>query len=240
MPVMPAVQRWNLNGVIMLPFILDEIRDAIASTATSLRRSMRIVGSLNGAIDSPIPEQNITLHLASHFIDRGYAVYAEPALQTSKSRIDLLCANREFTLAIEVKSFGQRRFDHILSDVNRLAGEESSGPGFHPQAAPRKDDVDKDSFWKGKPIIGMVVIQSYAGFLIEELWHLQVADSDEFKPRVHEMEEIKGAHHSDFQKLAERLQSLDGKTGSEKTVTDLWPGAADMDLLWAAFQISKE
>ncbi len=145
------------------------IQQLVADAAKSFRKSLHLVGYLNGRQDAVMPERNTVVHLASALVRAGFATYAEPdhsdrSLVMAKQRIDLLAARDGLSLVIEVKAFGGLKLREVLEDAKRLeAFVPQAGSPCGDGAKLRNDDSDPLAFWKSGERWAVLVIQSMMG-----------------------------------------------------------------------------
>jgi hypothetical protein len=216
---MEHVKHFNTPLAMRVP---QPLETAIADTAGSLARTFKLVGSLNGFNDRPMPERNTVVHLAARLIKAGFAVYAEPALPRNGRRIDLLASNSRFTFIFEVSTFGKANLAKVRNDVKRLLA-------YDPQTYPRESNDDPKKFWNQTVQWGAVLIQSFQGEEFNNLWRRLDDDDTRFSGR------LKG----DFKKLAVLLRHHKAHTGIEPICQNIWLEAERLDLLWAAFPLDS-
>jgi len=194
-------------------------------TAERMCRSFEKVGFLSGQHEAPMPERNTVVHLASVLLGNGFAVYAEPRLEEErKERIDLLAYSHGLgvVLLFEVKTFGNVKFDSVLSDAKRL-------DVFCPAVARRKDE-NQTRFWHESSSRGghwaCVIIQNFRQ-AARDAWQQTGKNNGLKGNQKHSFGELaalfreKGAHRSKTPVLSEN---------------EIWPDTGAMDLLWGAWQ----
>jgi hypothetical protein len=134
------------------------IQRIICATAKSMKESYLQIGALNGAYNSPIPERNVVIHLASELIKRLFAVFAEASFYRNRKRLDLVAHKGNIVLVFEVKTFGNIDYKAIKKDIKRVET-------YKPMAWPFCDKTKKerDAFWKMSQKWGVVIIQWFGG-----------------------------------------------------------------------------
>jgi len=216
-----------------------ELLEVMRRTARELRSSLERVGWLSKGHGSPIPERNTVIHIASALRSKGFATFAEAQIRDGKKvgakgfkKIDLLACNGELTFVIEVKAFGRRSTEMIMSDIHRLQvfSPHASEFGNHGKEIRGKTGLylKPNEFWEKSEKWAVVVVQnsSKANEDFRNRWIRMTRDCDS------------GKRKGMFRKLCEDLDRYHAVSGGEKVLgEDYWENTRQLDILWLAFPL---
>ena len=219
-----------------------DLQEALRRTASSLGKTFKVVGSLNGKQDAPMPERNTVVHFGAALLGLSYAVYAEPKLggDGRSGRADLLASNGALSYVAEVKTFGRKDLALVRNDAQRVHD-------FVPCPDDRSDNTDALEFWTASERWGVVLVQCFCGSRpsknspsapgeFQELWRAQVEDPSGFRAKLADSGDVPAGAKDDFQGLADLLQGWGAHVGVEHISDDIWLGTPPLRLLWAAFR----
>ncbi len=209
----------------------QSFKNAVAATAKSLNTTFKQAGALQREDIHHLPARNTVVHLGASLINAGYAVYAKPTNAQGVGQADLLACNQKLSFVISATTYRKLNLSKIGAQARQMVG-------FTPEAYPRLDQNDPLRFWRESERWGVLLMQSFSGEDLNELWSSQITGAQSFQKALAASTLINAPEKKAFAELAEFLQARQGYAGSEPICSELWANHTErLDLLWAAFTL---
>ncbi len=206
----------------------QSFKNAVAAAAKSLNHSFKVIGALPSAPGLELSERNTLVHLGASFLAAGFGVCAGPQSSASANRIDLVVSNQKIAFALSVQALEKLLPGKILKQAQALKD-------YKPR--PRLDS-GAAVFWQQPERWAAILIQSFAGEKLNELWRSQSNAPETFEQSLRQFSQLDNAGKEDFSELASCLRTYEAYVGLEPICSELERPGERLDLLWAAFPLS--
>ncbi len=209
----------------------QSFKNAVAATAKSLNHSFKQIGALHDGRGLIVSERNALLHFGANLLHAGFALAAEPAAKANAPAPELLASNQKITFLLTAQTFGKILPHKILRQAQAFER-------YQPQAYPRVEPAATEAFWQRSEHWAVLLIQSFAGEELNDLWCGQLRAPETFEKKLLACSKLSNAGKEDFSELANFLRTHEAYVGMEPICSEVWHAGERLDLLWAAFPIA--